>query len=108
MATGTGQRQHGGAESKAGSGGPPARMPAVTVHAVAEARLALALAGERGVLLVSAPNAGGILGPGWFLAIVAAADAAVPGVPHKPVLDCADAPGQALAAFRAGVPEVVL
>ena len=50
----------------------------------------------------------GFLGPAWFLAIVAAARAAMPGVPHKPVLDCADAPGQALAALRAGVPEVVL
>jgi hypothetical protein len=108
MATGMGQRRYDEAESEAGGGDPPAPMPAVTVHAAAEARLALALAGERGVLLLSAPNAGGFLGPAWFLAIVAAARAAMPGVPHKPVLDCADAPGQALAALRAGVPEVVL
>ena len=48
------------------------------------------------------------LGPAWFLAIVAAAAAAHPGVPHRAVLDCADAPGQALAALRAGLRELVL
>ncbi|MFC7474151.1 hypothetical protein ACFQS7_07295 [Dankookia sp. GCM10030260] len=86
-------------------GGDP---PAVTVHAAAEARAALALAGNRGVLLLSAPGAAGYLGPAWFLGLVAAAVAAVPGVVHKPVLDCADAPGQALAALRAGLRDVVL
>ena len=104
MATGTGQRQRGGAESEAPGGDPPA----VTVHAAAEAALALALAGARGVLLLSAPGAAGFLGPGWFLAILHAARTAAPGVPHKAVLDCADSPGLALAALRAGVAEVVL
>jgi hypothetical protein len=104
MATGTGQRQPPRAESEAGSGDPPA----VTVHAAAEAALALSLAGKRGVLLLSAPGAAGYLGPDWFLALVAAAAAAVPGVPHKPVLDCADAPGQALGALRAGLCDLVL
>jgi hypothetical protein len=104
MATGTGQRQRGAAESEAGGGDPPA----VTVHAAAEAALALALAGKRGVVLLSAPGAAGFLGPGWFLAIIEAARAEVPGVVHKAVLDCGDAPGQALAALRAGLREVVL
>ena len=104
MATGTGQRQPHRAESEAGGGDPPA----VTVHAAAEAALALSLAGKHGVLLLSAPGAAGYLGPAWFLAMVAAAVAAVPGVPHKPVLDCADAPGQALGALRAGLRDLVL
>lgn len=108
MATGTGQRRRGvvetGAESEAAGGDPPA----VTVHAAAEARLALSLAGKRGVLLVSAPGAAGYLGPAWFLGIVASAAAAVPGVAHKPVLDCAAAPGLALGALRAGLRELVL
>lgn len=104
MATGTGQRQQPKAETEADGGDPPA----VTVHAAAEAALALALAGERGVLLLSAPGAAGFLGPAWFLGIVAAARAAAPGVPHKAVLDCADSPGQALGALRAGLRDLVL
>ena len=82
--------------------------PAVVVHAPAEAALALALAGPAGVVLLSAPGAAGSLGPAWFQAIVAAAAAASPGVAHLAVLDCADAPGQALAALRAGLRAVVL
>lgn len=83
-------------------------MPAVVVHGLAEAAAALGLAGPRGVLLLSAPGAAGSLGPGWFLAIVAAAAAAHPGVPHRAALDCADAPGPALAALRAGLRLLVL
>jgi hypothetical protein len=108
MATGTGQRRRDPPETKAeieAEGGDP---PAVTVHAAAEAALALSLAGKRGVLLLSAPGAAGSLGPAWFLGIVATAAAAVPGVLHKPVLDCADAPGQALGALRAGLRDLVL
>ncbi|MDN3564001.1 hypothetical protein ACFQY5_01645 [Paeniroseomonas aquatica] len=82
--------------------------PAVVVHGLAEARAALALAGPAGVVLLSAPGAAGSLGPGWFQAIVAAARAAHPAVPCRAVLDCADAPGHALAAFRAGIATVVL
>ncbi|RYI99019.1 MAG: hypothetical protein EON47_17965, partial [Acetobacteraceae bacterium] len=82
--------------------------PAVVVHAPAEAALALELAGPAGVVLLSAPGAAGSLGPAWFLALVAAAAAARPGVPHLAVLDCADAPGHALAAIRAGLRAVVL
>ena len=108
MATGTGQRRRHppetGVETVAGGDDPPA----VTIHAPAEAALALSLAGKRGVLLLSAPGAAGYLGPAWFLAMVAAAVAAGPDVPHKPVLDCADAPGQALGALRAGLRDLVL
>jgi hypothetical protein len=104
MATGTGQRRRDPPETKAEGGDPPA----VTVHAAAEAALALSLAGKRGVLLLSAPGAAGYLGPDWFLGIIVAAAAAAPGVPHKPVLDCADAPGQALGALRAGLRDLVL
>jgi hypothetical protein len=80
----------------------------VVVHGLAEAVAALALAGPRGVALLSAPGAAGSLGPAWFLALVARAAAAQPGVPHRAILDCADAPGQALAALRAGVAWLVL
>jgi hypothetical protein len=69
---------------------------------------ALAAAGPRGVLLLSAPGAGGFAGAAWFLGVVAQAAAARPGVAHCAALDCADAPGTALVALRAGVRLVVL
>lgn len=85
-----------------------AGAPAVVVHGRAEAEAALALAGPRGVLLLSAPGAAGSLGPEGFLALVSAAAAARPGVPHRVALDCADAPGHALAALRSGLELLVL
>jgi hypothetical protein len=106
--------------------------PAVTVHGATDAAAALAAAGQAalaaagqaalvaagqaalaaarpaGVLLLSAPGAGGFAGPAWFLGVVGAAAAAHPGVPHRAALDCADAAGTALTALRAGVRLVVL
>ncbi|MBV1798001.1 hypothetical protein [Siccirubricoccus sp. G192] len=99
MGAGTGQRQEGAA-------------PAVTVHSVAQAAAALAAAGQGGVpggvLLLSAPGAAGSLGAPWFLAMIADAATAQPGVPHRAALDCGDAPGQALAALRAGARLLIL
>jgi hypothetical protein len=77
--------------------------PAVVVHAAPEARAALALAAPRGVTLLSAPGAAEALGAPWFLAITADA---VP--PSLALLDCAAAPGHALAALRAGLRALVL
>lgn len=68
----------------------------------------MAAAGPRGVLLLSAHGAGGFAGAAWFLGLVAAAAATNPGVAHRAALDCADRPGTALAALRAGVRVVVL
>ncbi len=76
--------------------------PAVTVHGLAQARAAVAAAGPRGVLLLSARGAGGFAGAPWFLGVVGAAGGSVAA------LDCADAPGAALAALRAGARIVVL
>ena len=87
----------------------PEDMPAVVVHAAAEAEAALALAGPRGVLLLSAPGAACSMGAAWFLALVRqAATAAAPGVAHAAALDCGDAPGHALAALRAGARLLIL
>ncbi len=83
-------------------------MPAVVVHGLPQACAALAAAGPRGVLLLSAPGAGGSLGPRWFAAMVAAAAARYPGVTHAAALDCADMPGAALAALRGGLRFVIL
>lgn len=95
----------------AGANPPPAgaeTMPAVIIHGLDHARRALAAAGPAGVLLLSAPGAASYAGAPWFLAVVAAAREAHPLVPCRWALDCAEAPGLALAAIRAGVDTVIL
>ncbi|HYF08082.1 MAG TPA: hypothetical protein VD970_10700 [Acetobacteraceae bacterium] len=82
--------------------------PAVTVHGLAHALVALGAAGPRGVLLLSAPDAAARAGALWFLEVVRQARAAHPGVPCRAALDCGAAPGLALAAIRAGVEAVIL
>ncbi|MEO3472773.1 hypothetical protein AAFN86_12965 [Roseomonas sp. CAU 1739] len=83
-------------------------MLAVVVHALDQAEAALAAAGPRGVLLLSAHGAGGFAGPGWFLALVAEAGRRHPDARWDAALDCADAAGSALAAVRAGVRVIIL
>jgi hypothetical protein len=79
---------------------------AVIIHGWAEAHAALAAA--RGPLtLVSAPGAAGHGGAAWFVRLAALGEAAFPQVAQRWVLDCADAPGHALAALRAGVRSIV-
>lgn len=101
MGARTGQRQvEVGAAAEA--------APAVIVHDAAQAEAALAAAGPRGVLLLSAPGAAGSLGAAWFLALVAQAARAQPQARHWAALDCGDAPGHALAAIRAGARLLIL
>jgi hypothetical protein len=57
--------------------------------------------------LVSAPNAGGYAGPGWFAALVATAREAVPDARCSALFDCGDNVGATLAAIRAEVEGVV-
>lgn len=105
----TGQSAKPGGGGAAPIGPPGAALPpAVVVHSAAQAAAALAAAGPGGVLLLSARGAGAFMGPAVFLRMVVRAAAAHPGVPHHAVLDCADAPGFALAAIRAGLRAVVL
>ena len=59
------------------------------------------------MVLVSAPDAGGYVGPGWFKALVAAARRAVPEIRCSTFLDCGDNVGAALAAIRAEVEGVI-
>lgn len=79
--------------------------PAVTVHGIAHARMAL----QPGcpVVLLSGPGAGLYAGAGWWCALLAqvraGSDPAIPAL-----LDCADAPGAAMAALRAGAGGIVL
>ncbi len=83
-------------------------MPAVVIHALAQADAALAAAGPRGVLLLSAHGAGAFAGHRWFVTMVAEARRRHPAVACAAALDCADAAGSALAAVRAGVGIIVL
>src|SRR6185312_14818194 len=74
--------------------------PAVVVHGLADAEMALAVG--RPVTLLSAEGAALYAGCLWWREMVARARAAYPRVPVIDVLDCADARGRALAAIRIG------
>ena len=78
------------------------KRPALVVHGRAQAEWALRVAAGRPVLLVSAPGAALNAGPGWFMAVIEQAAAQFPSAPFAAALDCAEAPGAALAALRAG------
>lgn len=72
--------------------------PAVVVHGLKHARLALAPG--RPVLLLSGPGAAGYAGAGWWRAMIAAALAERPAGPAMPdALDCGSQAGRALEAL---------
>ncbi len=75
--------------------------PAVIIHGLADARLALSL--RRPVTLLSAPAAALYAGCLWWQSLLAAA-----AVEHPAFLDCADAPGRAVEALRLGLRGVIL
>jgi hypothetical protein len=72
--------------------------PAAIAHGLAHAKAALSFG--RPVTLLSAPGAGLAGGAGWWQAVIRAARAAYPATPCQDILDCADAPGMAMAALR--------
>jgi len=80
--------------------------PAVVIHGLPHARLALRAA--RPVTLLSAPGAPSYAGCGWWRALIDAAWAEFPGSHAPDVLDCADAPGRALEALSLGCGIIVL
>jgi hypothetical protein len=82
------------------------RYPAVIVHGLGDARLALS-AGLP-VTLLSAPGAALYAGCGWWRAVVRQAGAEFPAVPVADILDCGNGAGQALAALRIGQRHLVL
>jgi len=82
------------------------QYPAVIVHGLSDARLALSAG--RPVTLLSAPGAALFTGCGWWRALVRQARAAAPAVPVADILDCGDGAGQALAALRIGQQRLVL
>jgi hypothetical protein len=75
-------------------------FPAVIVHGLSDARLALSEG--RPVTLLSAAGAALYAGCGWWRALVRHARAEFPDVAVADMLDCADGAGQALAALRIG------
>lgn len=75
--------------------------PAITIHSIEHARLALAPG--RPVTLLSSPAAAVFAGPAWWRALIAACATAQPDL-----LDCADAPGRALEALALGCSRVIL
>ena len=79
---------------------------AVVVHGLADAVAALGEALP--VTLLSAPGAASFVGAGWWRALIARARAAHPHTQCQDVLDCADAPGHAMAAIRLGQAILVL
>jgi hypothetical protein len=81
----------------------------IVIHSLFHATAALTASARAGcpVVLVSAPAAGGYVGPGWFKALVAAAREAVPDAQCSSLLDCGDSVGAALAAIRAEIEGVI-
>ncbi len=80
--------------------------PAVVVHGWGDA--CAALAPGRPVTLLSGRGAAVYGGVGWWRAMLAASRAGHPATPCRDILDCADAPGAAMAALRRGQPALVL
>lgn len=80
--------------------------PAVIVHGLDDARAAL----QPGVAvrLVSAPGAALYAGAAWWRAVVDGARRLHPDTGCDDLLDCADAPGRAMAALRTGCTALVL
>jgi hypothetical protein len=59
------------------------------------------------VVLASAPDAGGYVGPGWFASLIAEAREVVPEASFSALLDCGDDVGATLAAIRSEVQGVI-
>jgi hypothetical protein len=81
----------------------------IVIHSLAQAIAALRAAARADcpVVLVSAPDAGGYVGPGWFGGLVAAAREAVPEARFAAFLDCGEDVGAALAAIRSEIEGIV-
>ena len=79
---------------------------AIVVHGRAQACLVLRQGAP--VALISAVGAASLGGPGWWRALVDDVCAACPKTPCIDILDCADAPGLAMAALRLGQRHLIL
>ncbi len=87
---------------------PADERPAIRVHSLDQA-VAAARAAEgcsQPIALLSARDAAAAAGPGWFAEVAAAARDAAPGADLRPILDCGDRAGDAMAAIRSGVTQL--
>ncbi len=82
----------------------PKAPRSIIVHGIAHARAAAAAATALGVpvRIRSAPGAAAYGGAGWFLEMIDIVRAEHPDARIEASLDCADAPGHAMAALRRG------
>lgn len=82
---------------------------ALVVHGIDD--VAAAADAARGLdaplTLISAPGAGAYAGAPWFLALIDQARDMAPDLAIAGILDCADDPGHAMAALRAGAAAIV-
>ena len=76
----------------------------IIVHGIAHARAAAAAATKLDVVvrIRSAPGAAAYAGAGWFMEMISIVRAEFPNARIEASLDCADAPGYAMAALRRG------
>ncbi|MEX2202333.1 MAG: hypothetical protein WD711_13120 [Dongiaceae bacterium] len=83
--------------------------PVILIRDRREAEIALraAAAAKRPVALLSVPDAALNAGIGWFDAVMRQARAAAPGADAIGLIDCADRPDLAQAAFHQGIEGVV-
>lgn len=81
-------------------------LPAVVVHGLDDA--CLALRPGLPVTLLSGRGAALYAGEAWWRALVQAAREAAPAADFRDILDCADAPGRAMAALRIGQKALIL
>jgi hypothetical protein len=75
--------------------------PAVIIHSLGDAKLALSY--RRPVTLLSAPAAALYGGCSWWYQLIAASETEYPSL-----LDCADAPGRAVESLKMGLKGIVL
>ena len=86
-----------------------AAAPAIVVHSLAHAVVALEAAAEAGeaIVLLSAVDAGLSAGAGWWREVVAAARDCVRSARMAALLDCGDDAGAAQAALHEGIETIV-
>lgn len=82
---------------------------ALVVHGVDDvsAAVAAARALDAPLTLISAPGAAAYAGAPWFLALLDQARSMAPDLAVAGILDCAEDPGHAMAALRAGAAVIV-